>query len=99
MKRRYAAGGDVAVSGSPQTAFDQTVPNPAYGPGSGLGNNAPLVAITNAPTAAGAGVQGQPPMGMRKGGAVKKMAKGGLTRSVDGIALRGKTRAPLKKGK
>lgn len=37
--------------------------------------------------------------GSKKGGVVKKYAKGGSVRSVDGIAKRGKTRAPMKKGK
>ena len=32
-------------------------------------------------------------MGMKMGGGVKKMAAGGFTRSADGIAQRGKTRA------
>jgi hypothetical protein len=32
-------------------------------------------------------------MGMKKGGGVKKMASGGFTRSADGIAQKGKTKA------
>ena len=32
-------------------------------------------------------------MGMKKGGAAKKMASGGFTRSADGIAKKGKTQA------
>ena len=32
-------------------------------------------------------------MGMKKGGAAKKMASGGFTRSADGIAKKGKTKA------
>ena len=32
-------------------------------------------------------------MGMKKGGAAKKMASGGFTRSADGIAAKGKTKA------
>ena len=32
-------------------------------------------------------------MGMKKGGATKKMASGGFTRSADGIATKGKTKA------
>ena len=32
-------------------------------------------------------------MGMKKGGAAKKMAAGGFTRSADGIAKKGKTQA------
>jgi hypothetical protein len=32
-------------------------------------------------------------MGMKKGGAAKKMAAGGFTRSADGIATKGKTKA------
>lgn len=35
-----------------------------------------------------------PPPGMRKGGAVKKMAKGGATRG-DGCAMKGKTRGRM----
>ena len=40
-------------------------------------------------------------MGMKKGGAAKKMAAGGFTRSADGIASKGKTKAKqvtMKKG-
>ena len=32
-------------------------------------------------------------MGMKKGGAAKKMASGGFTRAADGIAIKGKTKA------
>jgi len=32
-------------------------------------------------------------MGMKRGGAAKKMASGGFTRSADGIATKGKTKA------
>jgi hypothetical protein len=32
-------------------------------------------------------------MGMKKGGGVKKMAAGGFTRSADGVASKGKTKA------
>jgi hypothetical protein len=40
-------------------------------------------------------------MGMKRGGGVKKMAAGGFTRSADGIASKGKTKAKqisMKKG-
>lgn len=86
MKRRYADGGDVAVSGSPQGAFEQS--NPSYGGMNGLGNNAPLVAITNAPTAGGPANPNQAPVGMRKGGRVRTASQ-----RADGCAIRGKTRA------
>jgi hypothetical protein len=36
---------------------------------------------------------GAGPMGMKKGGGVKKMASGGFVRSADGIASKGKTKA------
>jgi hypothetical protein len=35
------------------------------------------------------------PMGMKKGGAVKKMAKGGMTRG-DGCCMKGKTKGMMK---
>ena len=89
MKRRYNDGGMTPVSGAPTGAFGQT--NPTYGSQGGLNNTAPLVAITNAPVA------GEAPQPMRKGGKVKKYAKGGMMKSAsaraDGCAIRGKTRA------
>lgn len=89
MKRRYADGGATPVTGSPQSAFAQT--NPTYGADSGLNNNAPLVAITNAPVG---GPGGMPTM--RKGGKVKKMAKGGMaSKRGDGCAQRGKTKGKM----
>jgi hypothetical protein len=48
------------------------------------------------PTNAGADARGRAMPGMKKGGCAKKYAKGG---SIDGIAKRGKTRAPMKKGR
>jgi len=36
---------------------------------------------------------GASPMGMKKGGSVKKMASGGFVKSADGIASKGKTKA------
>lgn len=86
MKRKYAAGGDVPVSGAPQGAFDQA--NPSYGTAGGLNNNAPLVAITNAPTAGDPNAVNQNPQGFRKGGKVRSASQ-----RADGCAIRGKTRA------
>jgi len=80
MKRRYNDGGMTPVSGAPTSAFSQA--NPSYGGSSGLNNNAPLVAITNAPMA------GETPQPMRKGGKVKSASA-----RADGCAIRGKTRA------
>jgi hypothetical protein len=82
MKRRYADGGMTPVAGMPTSAFDQV--NPGYGGSSGLNNNAPLVAITNAPV----GGPGEPAPMMRKGGKVSSASK-----RADGCAIRGKTRA------
>ncbi len=78
---RYADGGMTPVAGMPQSAFNQM--NPSYGGSdTGLNNNAPLVAITNAP------VGGEAPQPMRKGGKVSSASK-----RADGCAIRGKTRA------
>ena len=38
-------------------------------------------------------VSSAPPMGMKRGGTVKKMATGGFTRAADGVASKGKTKA------
>jgi hypothetical protein len=85
---RYADGGMTPVAGMPQSAFNQM--NPSYGGSdTGLNNNAPLVAITNAPV----GGPGEP--AMRKGGKVKKMAKGGASKRGDGCAVRGKTKGRM----
>lgn len=85
---RYADGGVTPVAGAPQSAFNQT--NPSYGSDGGLNNDAPLVAITNAPV----GGSGMP--AMRKGGKVKKMAKGGTaSKRGDGCAMRGKTKGKM----
>lgn len=63
-----------------------------------------LRSLFSAPVAAykriqAAGRANDPTLKKAKGGKIKKYAKGGSVRSVDGIAKRGKTRAPMKKGK